>query len=289
MRAVSLSQEPALSVLKSELVCGYKDISNESYAGFSGSHKVGEQAISTTNGAGPHNLQSFIMASDGTVMHCLPGYWNPSDLVREVEFAGRLHDLWTRNDLSRTQKNQYYKAMQLNHIHEHPVNMVRRSRMQSFDMEHEVKHNLASSDTIKDRSLARAVLSKNRSTKIRAMRAFKTTDRLMHERMSKRPFVAYNRFDEAEYANYGRPLYDKSENFRNQHGQFVDNGQVVERPPMKARKQELLGKVPQHIQNRRKRWAQYSGNFKNRNTRSQSRLWGASPSQSSSNGVWTSQ
>ncbi|MBZ0186669.1 MAG: hypothetical protein K8F91_10505, partial [Candidatus Obscuribacterales bacterium] len=68
MRAVSLSQEPALSVLQNELICGYRDIKSEPYAGFSGSHPLGSNAINTTNGAGPHNLQTFLLASDGTVM-----------------------------------------------------------------------------------------------------------------------------------------------------------------------------------------------------------------------------
>ena len=83
------------------------------------------------------------------------------------------------------------------------------------------------------------------------MQAFKTTDQIMHERMVRRPFVAYNKFDVAKYAEYGRPLYDKSENFRNENGQFVDNGRVVERPPSKVRDQELVGKVPEHIRRRR--------------------------------------
>lgn len=257
MRAVSLSQEPALTVLANELVCGYKDISKESYAGFSGSHKIDGNAINTTNGAGPHNLQTFILASDGVVLHCLPGYWHPQDLVREVEFAARLHDVWTNKKLSTTQKKQYFQAMQLSHVKEHPWKMVRRSRMQSFDMEHEARYNLNKSDTIQDKGLAQAVLSHNRTTKIKAMRAFKTTDRLMHERMASRPFVSYRNFDVAQFANYGRPLYDKNENFRNEKGQFVENGRVIEGPPLKVRDKKLLGKVPEHIKSRRNRMKRF--------------------------------
>ena len=259
MRAVSLSQEPVLSVLKNELVCGYKDISSESYAGFSGSHKIGENAINTTNGAGPHNVQSFLMASDGTVLHCLPGYWHPQDLVREVEFAGRLHDVWTNKKLSSTQKRQHFKSMQLSHVNEHPWQMKRRSRMQSFDMEHEAKHRLRNSDTITNAGVAQAILSKDRMTKIKAMRGFKTTDQIMHERMASRPFVSYSHFDVAKFADYGRPLYDKSENFRNENGQFLDNGRVVEKPPAKVRQQELLGKIPDEIQRRRERMRRLQG------------------------------
>jgi hypothetical protein len=113
---VSLSQEPAFSVLKNELVCGYRDISKESFAGFSGKHDVGGQAINTTNGAGPTNLQTFLMAPDGTVLHCLPGYWSPSDLVSEIEFAGRLYDVWSDQKLSSSQKNNLFSSMHLSHI-----------------------------------------------------------------------------------------------------------------------------------------------------------------------------
>ncbi len=287
-------------MLKNDLVCGYRDISKENYAGFSGSHKVGEQAIRTTNGAGPHNVQSFILASDGTVMHCLPGYWNPADLAREVEFASRLHDVWTNPKLSSTQKNQYFGKMHMAHINEHPQHMKMRSRMQSFDMEHEVKNNFSTSDTILDRGWARNILSQDRNVKFRAMQAFKTTDQIMHERMARRPFVAYSKFDVAKYAEYGRPLYDKSENFRNENGQFVDNGRVVERPPSKVRDQELVGKVPEHIRRRRDPNFRFrrGGNltsFNNNNDRNiagrnsaggNSRLWGQSNNSKSGKVLW---
>ena len=275
---MSLSQEPALSVLANELICGYKDISNESYAGFSGKHKPGEQAINTTNGAGPHNLQTFLLSSDGTVMHCLPGYWNPQDLVREVEFAGRLHDIWTNKSLTDTQKRQYFVQMQHSHVKEHPQVMVNRSRMQFFDMEHEAKYNLMQSDTIADRGLARSVLNQDRNSRISGGRAFKTTDTLMHERMAKRPFVSYNRFDVAAFANYGRPMYDKDENLRNEKGQFVDNGRVVERTPDKARDKELIGKIPEQWQRRKDAMQRRRNGFGNMNSGSSqatdARLWG---------------
>ncbi len=241
-----------MSVLRNELVCGYKDISRESYAGFSGKHDVGGQAIRTNNGAGPHNLQMFVLAPDSTVMHCLPGYWAPADLVREIEFAGRLHDVWTDRRMSNSQKNEQFRVMQLAHIDEHPRQMVTRSRMQSFDMEHEAKFNLNNSDTIKDRGRAYGVNSEDMRAKRAAMGAFKTTDQLLHERMAKRPFVSYTNFDVAQYADYGRPLYDKNEDFRDANGRFVENGRVIEGPPQRARQKELLGKVPDRLMQRRR-------------------------------------
>jgi hypothetical protein len=278
---VSLSQEPAFSVLKNELVCGFKDISRESYAGFSGKHDVGGKAINTTNGAGPTNLQTFILSSDGTVLTCLPGYWHPADLVREIEFAGRLHDVWTNSKLTSSQKNNAFRTMHLAHVDEHPVRMVARSRMQSFDMEHEVKHNLNQSDTIIDRGAASAILSEDKYVKHSAMRAFKTTDRIMHERMASRPFLAYTGFDTTTFAKYGRPLYDKNEDFRDEKGRFVENGRVVDKPPEAVKQKELIGKVPDQILKRRERMKSRQESYgwgQTYQNQEESRGWGQSQS-----------
>ena len=240
---MSLSQEPALSVLRNELVCGYRDISKESYAGFSGKHEIGGNAIRTTNGAGPHNMQLFLLAGDGTVLHCLPGYWNPSDLVREVEFAGRLHDVWTSPRMNVTQKRQLFQQMHLAHVREHPFQMVRRSEMQSFDKKYEAKHRLMTSDTIANRNAAQMMLVSNSRPQ---KGAFKTTDQIMHERMAARPFVPYTRFDVAQYSDYGRPKYDKNENFRDSSGRIADKEG--------AKRQETLGQKPEKP-NRQNRFA----------------------------------
>lgn len=238
---MSLSQEPAFSVLKDELVCGYTDISKESYAGFSGKHEIGGQAINTTNGAGPHNLQTFVLASDGTVLHCLPGYWNPTDLVREIGFAARLHDVWTNPALSEGQKRTMFRNLHLAHHNEHPAAMVKRSKMQGFDQKYEAKHRLASSDTILDSRLAAQALVPGHPI---PQAAFKTTDQIMHDRMASRPFVPFSKFDTAAYVDYGRPKYDKNEDFRNANGMITN--------PEAAKKQELLGQVPEK-KNRKKR------------------------------------
>ena len=239
---MSLSQEPAYSVLKNELVCGYRDISKESYAGFSGKHEVGGKAIKTTNGAGPHNLQTFILASDGTVLHCLPGYWAPQDLVGEVEFAARLHDVWTDRTLSITQKRQKFSEMHLAHVDEHSHPMVRRSKMQGFDQKYEAKHRLRTSDTIKNVQLASYGLTKGQKI---PQEAFKTTDVIMHERMAQRPFLPYHHFDVAHFVDYGRPLYDKNEDFRGMDGKVANKGAV--------RNKELIGQVPEKKQRKNRK------------------------------------
>jgi hypothetical protein len=218
MRAVSLSQEPAFSTLQSHFVCGVKDISKEQYAGVSRKHEEDGQAIKTTNGAGPHNLQVFMLSPDGTVLHCLPGYWDPRDLVYEMGLAWQLNQVWTDPSLSRSQKDQLFRQMHLAHEQQHPADMVFRSRMQSFDQKYEAKHRLLTSDTIRDPQLITASFA---SAGRLPQAAFKTTDEIVHERMALRPFLPFQEFDVASYVDYGRPLYDKHEDQRNLSGQRV--------------------------------------------------------------------
>jgi hypothetical protein len=210
---VSLSQEPALSTLKNYMVCGYKDISGEPYAGMSGRHDRDGNAVQTTNGAGPHNIQMFIMSGDGTVLTCLPGYWAPQDLVYEVQFANQLNKVWTDPHLSRAQKDQTFTQLHLAHSEQHPRGMVSRSHLQGFDAMFEAQK--LNSDAIKNPTMLASYESWGPNANGHfPMQAFKTTDVLMHERMAKRPFVAYNRFDVAAYSDYGKWQYDKEEDAR---------------------------------------------------------------------------
>jgi hypothetical protein len=187
---VSLSEDPTLSLLQSKFVCGWKDISGEKYCGVSGHYSPDMGAAWTTNGAGPHNVQLFMLAADGTVLHCLPGFWETHDLAHEIKFAGELHRVWLDPSLTREQKDTKFKEMNLKHADDHPREMVARSQMQGFDKKFEEKRKGSSDCFSKDGSA-------------------KTTDRIMHERMAARPFVAFENFDIAKYVDYGRQKYDK--------------------------------------------------------------------------------
>lgn len=239
MRAVSLSSEPALGTLKENFVCGYRDITNESYSGISGRHDKDGNAVATTNGAGPHNIQMFVLSPDGTVLTCLPGYWAPQDLVNELAFAERLNEVWQNPNLSRQQKNQLFYQMHMGHVGEHPMAMQRRSRMQGFDQKYEAKFRLATSDTIKNASLIT-----NPMAKMLPQEAFKTTDEIMHQRMAMRPFVPYQNFDVAAFADYGRPKYDKHEDYRD------SSGRIAAQPP-KDNASNTIGNV-QHARDKLK-------------------------------------
>lgn len=147
-----------------------------------------------------------MLSQDGVVLNCLPGYWSAGDLVREMKLARNLNDVWMDASLNRGQKENLFRQMQLAHIGEHPRAMSMRSRMQGFDQKYEAKYHLYDSDTITDPNLITDV-----NAMMLPQSAFKTVDRLMHERLSKQPFIPYFSFNVASFVDYGRPLYDKHE------------------------------------------------------------------------------
>ena len=205
---MSLSQEPANTALKKYFVCGVKDITDEPYCGMSGSHGNFGNAVTTTNGAGAHNIQLFMMDPDGTVLNVLPGYWNPQDLVYEMQFASQLDQVWQNQKLSKGQKDTMFAQMHMEHIAQHPRSMAQRSHLQGFDAKFEADHRLATTDTIKNRQLAMQYASSGQHV---PMQLFKTTDEIMHERVAKQPFVNYTNFDVVSFSDYGLQKYDKHE------------------------------------------------------------------------------
>jgi len=213
---VSLSKEPVFSLLHNRFVCGYKDISNEPYAGNSGAHSTKGNAVDTTNGAGSHNIQLFVLDPDGTVLHCLPGYWNPEDLSGELALAERLDGVWRDHSLSLAQKKSQFASMQMEHFKHHSKELMSRSHMQGFDHQHEMSRK-GLSDTLK---LAGNPYSANWGEGSEDL--VKTTDEIMHDRMSKRPFVAYSSFDTAKFADYGTHFYDKHEDSLDENGANVN-------------------------------------------------------------------
>ena len=187
---MSLSEDPTFSSLKSKFVCGWRDIKDEPWCGVSGRYDPDNGAAWTTNGAGPHNIQLFMLSADGTVLHCLPGYWETHDLASEIKLAEELNKVWLDSSLSRADKDQRFRDLHAKHLADHPREMVARSQMQGFDKKFEEKRRESSDCFLKDG-------------------AVKTTDRILHERMAQRPFVAFEKFDTEKYTDYGRQKYDK--------------------------------------------------------------------------------
>lgn len=158
------------------------------------------------------------MAPDGTVLHCLPGYWAPADLAREMDFGLQMYELWKDPSLSVSQKKQMFQRVQLSHLNEHPPEMVQRSNMQGFDQKFEARRRLYQSDTVKNPRIAIQALQTNDNQLLK--QAFKTTDQIVHERMASRPFVPYSQFDVAVFSDYGRQKYEKHEDQRDMLGRL---------------------------------------------------------------------
>jgi hypothetical protein len=228
---VSLSSEPVINYLSDNFVCGYKDITNEPYCGMSGRHEVWGNAVSTSNGAGPHNIQIFVLNPDGTVLHCLPGYWCPEDLITELDFAKQVNQVYTAS-ASMEQKKQEFVQMHLNHIHHHSSQMVQRSRMQGFDAMYEAKKPLDKTDTIANAAAVKEALASHSRIPENAV---KTCDVIMHERDAKQPFVQYADFNVVAFSNYGKTKYDKEEDYRNAYGR-VDMAAYKTAPVMGVNK-----------------------------------------------------
>ncbi len=247
---MSLSVDPAFSDLKDNFICGYTDIKHKWYCGKSGKHEVDSIAVDTSNGAGPHNIQMFMLSADGTVLSCLPGYWRSQDLNLELKLASDLNKIWLDPNLSQSQKDKIFVQKQLNHILDHPMSMIQNSRMQGFDRNAEFKKNYIP-DTVSNPQLfleqatghinnnfhnaafnnnANAIINTDNSVDSSSLRltrlnpvtlyrqrqkqvdpVFKTTDEIFHERMAANPFIPFDQFDTGSFVSYGTDHYDKGE------------------------------------------------------------------------------
>ncbi len=174
-------------------------------------HPIDGTAVNTTNGAGPHNLQTFVMTTDGTVLHCLPGFWNSSDLACELALAEKLNYIWEDKAITPAHKAELFKRLHLEHLATHSQETVARSHLQGFDAQHIYKNRKDLADCISDKEAIKAVEDPHHDL---PYAAFKTTDKIMHERMASKAFTFadYSNFDTAAYTSYGCSHYDKGEN-----------------------------------------------------------------------------
>lgn len=199
LRAVSLSKSPVYSILKDDFVVGYENIDDRKFVAIPQEHGPDENVSDTANGAGAQSLQLFVLAPDGTVLTCLPGYWSAPDLACELALAKDLYRVWKKSDLTIDEKRAQFASLHLAHISTHSQAMKNRSHLSEADLQFEGRK-LENSDFFYQQ---RAV---NPSTGKTPLRNVKTVDFVMHERLSRRPFEPYQDFDVAAYADFGRPL-----------------------------------------------------------------------------------
>lgn len=229
MRGVSLPNEPVFSLLKSDFVVGWKNIIKEKYVGESHGYKPDQTSVGTTNGAGPHNVQMFVLSPDGIVLHALPGFWHPEDLASELRFAQLLWGLWKDPRYTVEEKRTLYSVLQLAELQHQPKFTSVRSGWQGFDAKNEVKR-LEKGDRDTFVHGADGQVCKD----AKGQPQIKTTNVVAHERLAARPFVPFEKFDVFEFADYGRTYYDNNKK--------VDGAGVTFMTPKKLAKMQRGGR-----------------------------------------------
>lgn len=202
-------------MLQSDFVLGWKDILKEDYVGRSFGYSSRQTSIGTTNGAGPHNVQIFMLSPELVVLHALPGFWHPEDLARELRFAKVLYRLLGSKDHTWVQKRKLYRRLQLAEARHHPKATYARSGWQSFDQHHEhARLSRGPRDTFQS-SEEGYLLADSRGRLL-----MKPINVLVHERMARRGFTWFEDFDVKEFVDYGTRFYDNNRRIDRTHTQF---------------------------------------------------------------------
>ncbi len=202
---MSLPDDAVYPILKSDFVLGWKNIRHEDYVGDSFGYSPSHSCVGTTNGAGAHNVQIFVLSSDLVVLHALPGFWHPEDLARELQFAKVLSRLWDDDSRSEAEKRQMFQRLQVTELRYQPAAMYARSDWQEFDKTREGAA-LAS----KDRDTFRHTDDGEVKRNPHGAPVLKALNVLTHERLAQRPFVKFAEFDFAAFIDYGRKFYDNN-------------------------------------------------------------------------------
>jgi len=203
---VSLPSEAVYPILQNDFVLGWKNIRREDYVGGSFGYTRRQACVGTTNGAGAHNVQIFVLSKDLTVLHALPGFWHPDDLARELRFAKVLLQLWKDDTRTDEQKRGMYRRLQLSELRFQPAVMYARSDWQEFDKTREGA--VVSKD--KDRDTFKHTDKGEVKRDARGAPVLKALNVLTHERMAQRPFLKFKDFDFAKFIDYGTEFYDNN-------------------------------------------------------------------------------
>lgn len=188
---MTLSHQPVIDLLNKHFACAFKNIKGKTaYAGSSNSHMPTNPAIEVSNCAGHHNVQMFFMTSDGRVLHCLPGYWNPRHFTHEAELALELGKLFYKKELSAADRNAQYLDLHLRHALEHPKELRDASHLTGFDKK-DLEHRKESDFKRQEGFVG----------------GLKTPDQIIHERLAERPFLPFASIDVASFIDMGLKRY----------------------------------------------------------------------------------
>jgi hypothetical protein len=200
---VTLPNDDVAEDLQRHFVLAHKNIERELHVGLSHGYKPTDSAVGTTNGAGGRNVQFVVLAADETVLHVLPGFWHPEDLVEELRLARELHALHLDASKQADVKQRLCAAMHQAHARRHGTAAMPRSDWQSFDRAHELQRaqwQLANEVTLRDTVVQDAV----------GDLSLKTIPEIVHERLAAQPFRRFDEFDMNAFVDYGRAHYDNN-------------------------------------------------------------------------------
>jgi hypothetical protein len=193
-----------------------------------------------------------MLSPDGVVLHALPGFWHAQDLAVEMKLAMNLWAVWKNKDMTRAQKDALFSATQIDAWKNASKATTLRSRWQGFDKRNEEKRAALGieRDTVKGAPIQKPLNAEEQAKVEAKMAGLKNLDRevqplelkpinqLVHERMSVRPFVPYEKFDVAAFADYGRSYYDNNKKVDGE-GSTLMTPREVQKQEQRAKRREM--------------------------------------------------
>lgn len=215
---MTLPNQDVLDFIGTRFVLAHRNIEKDEHVGLSHGYRTNQSSVGTTNGAGPRNVQFLILAADKTVLHALPGFWHPEDLIPELQLACEVSRLYHDKHKTRGQKAKMFEMLHQTHMRRYGAASVRRGQWQSFDARYETSH-----EQREDRDTFRRLANGDLE--------LKSVPEVIHDRMLARRFQKLEDFDLDSFVDYGRPFYD------NNHGERGKTFSKAERINRKREKE----------------------------------------------------
>ena len=197
---MTLPDPRVLDLLERYFVVGWRDIRREAWRGDSLGYAPNQTAVGTTNGAGARNVQIFVLSQDLVVLHVLPGFWHPDDLLPELELALQTDLLWRDPERTREQKEDLFVLLHRARLARTSAETLARSTWQGFDVSVEL-HRAQREE--------RLTVARGPDGKL----ALKPTCVLLHEQIALEPFVPFAEFDFERWLDRGTRHYDNNRGF----------------------------------------------------------------------------
>ncbi len=199
---MTLPNEEVLALLRDRFVLGTRNIERASHVGTSHGYRRDQSAVGTTNGAGARNVQILVLAADTAIVHAIPGFWHPAELIAELRLALELHALHHDDDRSPAAKLAMFRAL---HLAAGRRASTPRDDWQPFDRVAELERAAqAPRDTLRCDDRGAPVLARDGQPEL------KPIHRLLHDRLLAQPFAPLAAFDVEAFVDYGRPYYDNN-------------------------------------------------------------------------------